>query len=131
MSFTYVPGATDRDQVRLLVHDTDEDNPLFSDEEMDAFLTLEGQNVYRAAADALDAVAGNQVLILKVTKLLDLSVDGAKVAEALHRQAVSLRAQANEVAAGNGEEAFAIAEQIYTPAGYRRQIWNGRLRGAV
>lgn len=60
MAWTYDPSAlasSKKDQVRLLAQDTVESDPLLEDEEISLFLALEGDNVYRAAASACDAVA--------------------------------------------------------------------------
>lgn len=83
-------------QVRLLLNDTREAAPVFSDAEVDAFLTLEGGSVKRAAAQALDVIADDEALTSKVIRTQDLSTDGAKVAESLRKRAVSLRAQAGD-----------------------------------
>ena len=53
MAWTYAPiCVTDKDRVRLLISDTDEDNPLFEDEEIDLFLAMSTQSVARAAGMA-------------------------------------------------------------------------------
>lgn len=57
MTFTYVPDfTTDRDRIRRLIGDVDSTNPLFSDEELGWFVTLEGSYL-RAAAAACEALA--------------------------------------------------------------------------
>lgn len=61
MAFTYDP-TTARGTVRLLIGDTDtvaERNQIFTDADIDAFLTLEGQSVYAAAAAACRAIAAS------------------------------------------------------------------------
>lgn len=89
-------------QVRLLISDTDEDNLVFSDAEISAFLALEGASVRLAAAQALDTIASNEVMVSKVIRTQDLATDGAKVADALRKHAASLRAteSASTAAAG-------------------------------
>ena len=87
--------TTDAGRVRLLLNDIDETNLVFTDAEINAFLTLEGQNVKRAAAQAIDTHATNEVLVSKVLKSQDLSTDGAKVADAMRKHADRLRAQAD------------------------------------
>lgn len=99
------------EQVRLLTADTDPDNPLFTDEQLEAFLVLEDANVKRAAADALDATAVSEALVSKVIKTQDLSTDGAKVAAALHAQADGLRVQA----ARDADAGFAFDIVDYNP----------------
>jgi|GEM_PF-3308082 len=54
--------TTSRGKVRLLIHDTDTAtaaNQLFTDAEIDAFLSLENQEVYAAAAAACESIASS------------------------------------------------------------------------
>jgi hypothetical protein len=81
-------------QVRLLISDTDEADPVFSDAEVTAFLALESSNVRMAAAQALDTIASNEVMVSKVIRTQDLQTDGSKVAAELRARATSLREQA-------------------------------------
>lgn len=81
-------------QVRLLISDTTEADPVFSDAEVTAFLALEASNVRRAAAQALDTIASNEVMVSKVIRTQDLQTDGSKVAAELRARATSLREQA-------------------------------------
>lgn len=97
-------------QVRLLTVDIDEDNPVFGDAEIAAFLALNNSDVRLAAAQALDATATSEVLVLKVMQTLDTTTDGAKVAAALHAQAVELRRQVSEGIDGGGD--FEIADMV-------------------
>lgn len=85
---------TPHQQVRLLINDRNE--AVFDNEEIDALLALEGDNVRRAAAEALDIIADDEVLTSKVIRTQDLTTDGAKVAESLRKRAVSLRARADQ-----------------------------------
>lgn len=81
-------------QVRLLLNDVDPDGFVFGDDEISAFLVIEGQNVKRAAAQAIDTNADNEALASKVLRTQDLQTSGDKLAAALHQRAESLRAQA-------------------------------------
>ena len=87
--------TSDRGKVRLLIPDTDETALLLSDEQVDAFLSMES-GVKRAAAAALESIASNEALVGKVIKTQDLATDGAKVAETLLKRAATLRQQADE-----------------------------------
>lgn len=49
-----------RDAVRLLLKDTNASSPLLQDEELAFYLTENGSNVWRAAADAADALAARE-----------------------------------------------------------------------
>lgn len=125
--FTYDP-STSAGRVRLLATDTDSDNAIFSDDEIDAFLALEDDNVKRAAATALDQIASSEALIQKRIKLLDLQTDGPAVAKALREHAAALRKQADdEETAG----AFDYAEMVVNPFSARDRLWNQRLRSGV
>ena len=92
-------------QVRLLIADTDEDRLVLTDAQVAGYLTIQGASpavahpwqVRRAAADALDAIATSEVLVSKVMRTQDVSTDGAKVADALRKQAATLRAQADDL----------------------------------
>jgi len=93
MANTYAPG-TDRGKVRLLLNDIG-DPWVFSDAEIDAFLSMEGDSIKRAAALAIATNASNEALASKVLRSQDLATDGAKVAEVLLKHATDLRAQAD------------------------------------
>jgi hypothetical protein len=104
MGWTYDPSSGEaRDMVRLRINDTDIDNPVFSDEELDAFLGSDDDDWRLAAADAIDTIALNEALVLKIIRTLDLQTDGARLAESLSKQADRLRAQVD------GDGGFAIA----------------------
>lgn len=81
--------------VRLLLNDVEPFTYVFEDEDIDRFLILEGGSVKRAAAQAIDTNADNEALASKVLTSKDLSTDGAKLADALHKRADALRAQAD------------------------------------
>jgi len=121
MAFTYDP-TTDRGKVRLLATDTDVAYPLFTDAEIDAFLTL-NSNVLIAAAMTLETIASNEVLTQKVIKLLDLSTNGAAVGKELRERAKVLRDQA----AGE-ESGFDYAEMVFDQFGYMEKITKEALR---
>ena len=124
-------------QLRLLIADLDPTRYVLDDEDVAGYLSLHGvdsttaltttttvpmHTVRRAAADALDAIATSEVLVSKVIRTQDLSTDGPKVADALRKQAASLRAQADvdEDAAADADGAlFDVIE--FTP--YPRTRW--------
>lgn len=91
--FTYDP-TTPQGKVRMLISDIDEANPVFADPEIDAFLFMEVGNVRMAAAQALDTIASNEVMVSKVIRTLDLQTDGSKVSAELRARATTLREQA-------------------------------------
>lgn len=93
MAFTYDP-ATPAGQVRLLVNDVAAPW-VFQDDEITAVLTLESDNVKRAAAQLIDTNASNEALASKVLRTQDVQTDGARLADALRKHATALRDQAD------------------------------------
>jgi len=66
----------------------------FSDDEIEAFLSLYGDNVKLAAARAMEVIASSQALLLKSWSSDDLTVNGDRIAESLRKIAAQLRAEA-------------------------------------
>jgi hypothetical protein len=92
-------------KVRLLLNDVA--SPwVFSNEEIDALLSLEGDSIKRAAAQAIDTNADNEVLASKVLRTQDLTTDGAKAADSLRKRAAALRAQADKDDAEGDDGAY-------------------------
>ena len=87
-------------QVRLLIPDTEQlgDTPayIFSDPQISAFLSMYGNSVKRAAAQAKLVLATSEALINKVISTYDLKTDGAKLGAELRAQAEALRNEAIE-----------------------------------
>lgn len=93
-------------QVRVLIPDLrkledlrdlrNEPRYLFADEEIEALLAVNGDNVKLAAADACDAIGMDKALQLLVLKTDDKQTDGAKLLAAIVGRARQLRAQAKE-----------------------------------
>lgn len=104
MAFTY-DLTTDPGRVRLLLNDVESSTAVFNDEEIEAFLALEGGSVKLAAAQAIDTNADNEVLASKVLRTQDLQTDGAKLSEALRARAKALRAQ-HEAETDSEDEGF-------------------------
>lgn len=107
--------TTDAGTVRLLINDivTDGDaateTQVFTDAEITRFLTLEGQDTYRAAAMALSTIAGNETLRMKYIRSRGLELDGPAVGRELRMQARDLRDQAAE---RDDEGTFMIASNV-------------------
>jgi hypothetical protein len=128
MTFTY-DVATDAGKVRLLIKDTDETEPIFQDEEIAAFLEMEGESVHRAAALALETVASDEARTQKVIRLLEIQTDGAKLSDALLARADRLRAQADEAESREEDGMFDIAETVNDDFGARERILKQAQRG--
>lgn len=103
-------------QVRLLIPDTAQDandTYIFTDEQIQAILSLYGNNIKRAAARAKDIIASDTVMLLKVVRTDDLNVDGVKVAAELRAQANQLRGEAET---DDLEDAYDTGFQIVYPS---------------
>jgi hypothetical protein len=126
MSFETDP-TTVIGMIRLKIADLNPQNPIFTDTQLNAFYLNEGLNIKRASAAALEAIAVNEILVLKVIKNLQLSTDGARVGETLLKTAEHLRAQAafDEDAQGGF---FDIAEQVFDPFTFRERVQKQKAR---
>jgi hypothetical protein len=85
--------TSDIGRVRLLIPDRSLDLFVFQDEEIEAFLEIEG-GVKLAAALALETIASDIAMVDKVIRIMDLQTDGAKTSDALLARAKLLREQA-------------------------------------
>lgn len=91
MTASYTPGASDMDDVRLLISDIGGNGGsefIFQDEEIQRFLALR-PNIEMAAAVALRVLASNEALVSKRIKFLELETDGPAVAKELRAMAES------------------------------------------
>jgi len=78
-------------QVRALISDTTQEDYdsngtpryIMSDDVLSAMIDLRSGGIYGASADALRAMAANEIIIGKVIRTQDLQTDGAKVGDAL------------------------------------------------
>lgn len=94
--------TTDVGQVRVLLGDTSPENVVggvgeyayFGDDELNAFLTMYGDNVKLAAARGLETISMSQALLLKSFSSDDLTVNGDRIAESLRKLAAQLREEA-------------------------------------
>lgn len=124
--FTLDP-TTDIGMVRMIVQDKDIEQALFSDADVTALLVLNANDVRLASAAALDIMASNQAMILKVIRLLDLSTDGAAVARALREHANQLRADVEATDSVDGG-LFDYGEMVTNAFTARERVWYQRLR---
>lgn len=90
------------EQVRLLIPDNEqifgdaENEYLFATEEIEGYLEIAGGSALRAAAFAMIAIANSEAMISKVIKTQDLTTDGAKVSEAMLKNAAMLLRRADD-----------------------------------
>jgi len=103
MSFTYTnhPDASDRDLMRMLLHDTSSGSAKFSDEDL-AWFVANSASIWYAAAEAADTYAA-QVTAGGVSKQVgDLRIDygsgGGGAAGEYHAMAARFRARGSRSA---------------------------------
>lgn len=95
---------------RLLIADLDPDRQYVTDDQVNAYLDLNDQNVRRTAADLLDAIATSEALVMKVITTQDLATDGSKLAAELRARADRFRAQADALDGGLSVDVFDVAD---------------------
>jgi len=109
------------DRVRMLITDVggqDGDSYVFSDVEIETFLDMAGDSVYRASAQALRVLAANEALVSKRITFLELKTDGPAVAKELRELAKEL-----DTIAESGEDDAdwdPVVEMVTEPFGRRK-----------
>lgn len=127
MTFSYDP-TTSVGRIRLVINDSDVHRPIFSDEELTAFLSIEGNDVLRGAAMALETIASNEVMVSKVITLLDLTTNGAAVSAELRALAGVLRERSYVL---DASETIDTAELVLDSFTYRERLVELALRGVT
>jgi len=129
MTWTYDP-STDIGMVRLRVSDTDASRRIMDDEEYTAFLAMAGGSVVLAAAMALETIAVNEVLCLKVVNLMGAIVtDAASAAKQLLAQAKTLRAEYASM--GDGGSGFISIELVNGQDMREEKFWKAEEAGDI
>ncbi len=120
MSATY-DVADDIGKMRLFIGDTDvspESDAIFTDEELQIFLDIEG-SVRSAAAAAIEALANDSARTAKMLRTLNFTKDTRQAAAAMLQTAQRLR---------DTDVQFAFAEQSITDAATADLMLNKALR---
>lgn len=92
---------------------------LISDGQLQAYIAINRDGLFGAAADALLALATNEALISKKIRTEDLQTDGPAVAGELRRMAEVFRArQKDEYELADYEDAFEIVNYVPQPANW-------------
>ena len=112
MSFTYVL-STNIGKVRNLIGDTVSATAILTDEEITAFLSLRGNDLYQTAATCLYRMAASKALLAKKKKAGDYSEDLSAIAKELRAQAKTFEELALSI------PAEAQAEVAVTDFNYR------------
>lgn len=121
--------ATAVGQVRLLIPDVEQlSNPanpdaepayIFSDAQIQAFISMYSSNIKRAAAQAKLVLASSEALINKVISSYDLKTDGAKLGAELREQSKALRAEAIQDEQEDADDSFTIVRN----PGVAQELW--------
>jgi len=87
-------------QVRLFIPDTKNESEqyVFEDEELDTFLSFEGDDVRRAAATALESILTNEGLLHKHIEIMNVEVDSAPTMKEIRMRIDDLRREADATA---------------------------------
>lgn len=88
-------------KVRLLISDIGgkeqkDEEWIFTDKEIGAFLEMWEENVMMAAAIAMRTMAGNEAMVAKKISFLELETDGPALAGALEKLADKLETMSDE-----------------------------------
>lgn len=122
--------STNTGKVRMMIPDRDQVNAFFADDEIDALLDMNDDNVRRAAADALDIMASNEAYVQKQISLLELSTNGPAVAQSLQDRADKLRELATLEEEGEEGGSFDYAEMAETEFQRRERVVKQAMRGS-
>lgn len=122
MTFTY-DVTTDIGKMRMLIPDRVDADAVFTDEEIAAYLSMNDSNIRRAAADALETIASDEAMTLKVVSTLDLSTNGASTSDAILARAKLLRQQADDADAGEEGGSLDYAEMDLNAFTRRERVW--------
>lgn len=128
MTYTYDP-TTDIGRIRRTIPDKVEADAFWTDEELQSFLLDEG-DWRRATALALETMASDDLLVLKVIKIQNIETNTDRMASALMKRAQKLRDLAVEADANDGD-AWDIAEFVLDDNQYKERVFSQALRGSI
>lgn len=106
--------STPLGQVRAMIPDTVESDFILSDDQINAYLAVNGDSVKKSVAAAWRAVAAETTLLYKYVKTDDLLVDGPKMAAELRQQAKDMDAAAQKDIENEADETFSLTPYRYT-----------------
>lgn len=121
--------STNLGRVRLLISDVggqDGNTFLFTDPEIEAFLSLENNDVFGAAATGLRTIAGNEAQLLKAITVLELETDGSKPAKVLNELADKWEQKSDE---SYPFEIASIGADLFSRRELRTKVMEGMEQG--
>lgn len=127
MTYTYDP-TTDIGRVRRTIPDKVETDAFWTDEEIQSFLDDESGDWRKATALALETMASDDLLVLKVIRVQNIETNTDRMAKVLFERAKSLR----ELAASSGAgDSFEIAEFASTEHQIKERVFGQYIRRAI
>ena len=117
--------------VRLLIPDTDPDNQIYTNTQIEMFLLAARGNIFRAASLAIGSLSVDEAITYKVIRTDDQQIDGVAVADALRKRAMELENLAKREDNEDVEQFFSISypqPQHIAPElspTYWRRAWRG------
>jgi hypothetical protein len=121
--------ATDIGRVRRTIPDRTEQDAIWSDEEIASFISDEGGSWRLATALALETIASDNLLVLKVLRVQNIETNTDKMAQALMQRATKLREIDTAFDSDDGGD-FDFAEVVETEFQLRERLYNQALRSA-
>jgi hypothetical protein len=107
----------------MLIPDRVEDSAVFQDAEIEAYLSMNDSNVRRAAAEALETIASDEAMTLKVITTLDITTNGASTSASILERAKLLREQADKDDDAEDGGGFDYAEMNVNAFTGRERVW--------
>lgn len=129
MSYTYDP-TTNIGRIRRTLPDKTEDDAFWTDEELQSFLDDEDNNWRRATALALETMATDDLLVLKVIRIQNLETNLDRAMTALLKRAATLREQAS-IAESTDSDAFEFVDMINNEWQLEERVLKQAARGVL
>lgn len=121
MSFTY-DTSNNVGKVRAIINDITESSALLTDEQINVYLDMTGNDLLSAASQAAYAIAANKALLAKKKSAGGYSEDLTAIGKMYLELAKHLKEQAMSI------PAEAVAEQFWTDFSYREVLTAKELR---
>jgi hypothetical protein len=129
MTYTYIP-TNNIGRMRRTIPDRVEADAIWTDEELQSFLDDCANNWRRATALALETMASDNLLVLKVIRIQNIETNTDRLMSALLARAKRLREDASDEDSLD-DGAFDVAEIIVNDHQYRERIYGQALRGNI